>query len=239
MKIRFLLGLFGLLAITNSQLYCAHYESGLYELPRYQALVYSAVANRHEAPRYENVRYERFGYQDQNFQGYEYPRYQAARQEFPRYQVRGHENSFHMPFAQGGGAAEQLDGPIQDDLGPVDLVTVNSKSPYFVNRSTLAGLQARGDDRHPEIRLEYKVYDLRQSKKYWVDGGRVTFQQWLEKLNEGDAIHLDEFNLMGFNDLLQNDDKNQDQNFQGYEYPRYQPASQEYPRYEVRGYGNF
>ena len=44
---------------------------------------------------------------------------------------------------------------------------------------------------------------------------------------------------MGFNDLLQNDDKNQDQNFQGYEYPRYQPASQEYPRYEVRGYGNF
>ncbi len=95
-----------------------------------------------------------------------------------------------------------------EEAKPVDLVCAAAKSPYFVNRSTLARMQERGDALHPEVRCKFTVLDMPKSWAYWVDKGRVTQQEWLDKLQEGDALTYHEFNLEGIDDLVQSaDDK--------------------------------
>ena len=96
-----------------------------------------------------------------------------------------------------------------EEAKPVDLVCADAKSPYFVNRSTLARMQERGDALHPEVRCKFRVLDMPKSWAYWVDKGRVTEQEWLAKLEEGDALTYHEFNLVGIDDLVQSSDDNE------------------------------
>jgi hypothetical protein len=88
------------------------------------------------------------------------------------------------------------------ELEPVDLVCADAKSPYFVNRSTLSRMQERCDELHPEVRSKFKALDMAKSWEYWVNESKITRQQWLDKLKEGDALTLEDFNLAGLDDLI-------------------------------------
>jgi hypothetical protein len=100
---------------------------------------------------------------------------------------------------------QQQEGVVEltpEQLRPVDLVCKDAKSPYFVNKSTLSRLQSKGDVFHPAVRCKFTVLDLPKSLQYWVTSGKFTFQEWRDKLQEGDSLTLDDFNLTGLDDLI-------------------------------------
>ena len=100
---------------------------------------------------------------------------------------------------------QQQEGVVEltpEQLRPVDLVCKDAKSPYFVNKSTLSRLQSRGDVFHPEVRCKFTVLDLSKSLQYWVTTGKFTLQEWRDKLQEGDSLTLDDFDLTGLDDIL-------------------------------------
>jgi hypothetical protein len=99
------------------------------------------------------------------------------------------------------------------ELEPVDLVCADAKIPYFVNRSTLSRMQERGDELHPEVRCKFTALDMAKSWEYWVNKSKITLQQWLDKLKEGDSLTLEDFNLAGLADLIAsqaNDESDED-----------------------------